>query len=610
MSVKRLATIVWMLAAFWLVGWSQTPQFTASPSATNVGAGEQFSVTFIFSGKSLPDSKDFKAPDFGSFVVMSGPNSSTNIQWINGRQTASISYSYSLYARSPGKATIGPAQIDYDGSIYKTQPLVIAVTQGKPSSPQAPAAAQDASLTDIKENLFIRATPSKRKITQGEQLTLVYKLYIHPRLGISQFALTKIPTYEGFWSEEFQIPSQWEITNETLDGKQYRVATIRKVALFATQSGSLKLAPLVAKAGVQVQARRRSNDPFDIFNDPFFARYQTVEQDVESNTITIDVEPLPGGTPTGFTGAVGRYTFSVTLDKSEVKAGDPLTLKVTVNGSGNVKLIGLPKPVIPADLEAYEPKVSEDITREGETIRGSKTAEYLMIPRNVGTRVIEPLVWSYYDLGQNRYVSFSSPRFEFTITPGKEISAGTVSNLSKENVRLLGEDIRFIRLSAGDVGPIGRRPFESFGLVLALVIPPILFLGAFAYRKRMERITGNLSSWKSRKAGKEAVKRLKAAKKILASGNTESYHAELAKALFAYLSDKLKIPQGSLSLERTMSALAERKVPNEARELMKQTIERAEFARFAPGSDTRSARQDLLDKATEAIDRLEESIRG
>ena len=607
--MKRVLTIALALGFVWIGAQSQTPSFTAAASATTVAAGEQFSVTYSFTGKSLPDSKDFKAPDFGQFVVMSGPNSSTSIQWINGRQTASIGYSYYLYARSPGKFTIGPAQIDYEGSIYKTESITVEVTQGKPQAPSASQspAVQDPTLASIKENLFIRAIPNKRRLMQGEQLTLVYKLYT--RLGISQFSLTRVPTYEGFWSEEFQLPSQWELTNETVDGKQYRVAIIRKVALFATQSGSLKLAPLVAKAGVQVQARRRPNDPFDVFNDPFFARYQTVEQEIESNSLMIEVEPFPPGSPASFTGAVGRYTFSAKLDKQEVKAGDPLTLTLSVSGSGNVKLIGLPKPVIPADLEAYEPKVSENISREGETIQGSKTAEYLMIPRNVGTRVIDPLAWSYYDLAQRRYVSFSSPRFEFSITPGKDISGSTVSGLSKEDVRLLGEDIRFLKLSPGDVQPIGRGPYESLGFLLALVLPPMVFVGAFAYRKRQERITGNLSSWKSRKAGKEAAKRLKMAKRILASGNTESYHAEISKALFAYLSDKLKIPQGSLSVDGTLGELARRKVPTETMALVKATIERAEFARFAPGSDTKTARQDLLDKAAEAIDNLEESIR-
>ena len=607
--MRRVLTIALFVAGVWGGLWSQTPSFTASASTLTVASGQQFSVTFTFTGKSLPDSKDFKAPDFGQFVVMSGPNSSTSIQWINGRQTASLGFSYYLYARSAGKFTIGSAQIDYDGSIYKTEPISVEVTKGQAqtsSNPQTPAV-QDPSLANIKENLFIRAIPTKRRVMQGEQLTLVYKLYT--RVGISQFAFTRVPTYEGFWSEEFELPSQWQVSDETLDGKQYKVAIIRKVALFATQSGSLKLAPLIAKAGVQIRSNRRPNDPFDVFNDPFFTRYQTVEQEVESNALTIEVEPFPSGAPASFTGAAGRFSFSAKLDKTEVKAGEPLTLTVTVSGSGNVKLIGLPKPVLPADFEAYEPKISENITREGETIRGSKTAEYLMIPRNVGTRVIEPLSWSYYDLAQNRYVSFSSPRFNFTITPGKEISGSTVSSLSKEDVRLLGEDIRFLKLDVGNVEPIGRKPYENFGFLLALILPPLAFVGAFAYRKRMEKITGNLSSWKSRKAGKEAAKRLKMAKKILASGNTESYHAEIAKALFGYLSDKLKIPQGSLSLDRTLAELTQRNVPADTIRLVRTTIERAEFARFAPATDTKTARQDLLDRASEAIEGLEETVR-
>ena len=580
---------------------AQDGTLNATVEPAKVAAGEQFQVTFIFSGSDVNSVRNLKAPDFRQFVVLSGPNQSTNMQWINGRISASISYTYALYARQPGKYTIGTATIEYKDKTLKSDPVQVEVTQSKPKQPQKQS--DQPEVANIGDNLFIKAIADKQRVRQGEQLTITFKLYT--RLSVSGYDLAKAPTFEGFWSEDFELSKQPALTTETVNGKQYRVAVIKKTALFATQAGKLKVAPLEVRCAAQMQSRRRSNDPFDVFfNDPFFQQTQTVNLDVKSNPLVINVDPIPSNAPSGFSGVIGRFAFNANVDKRNVKAGDPITMKLTISGTGNIKLVTLPKPELPADFESYEPKISEDISRDGGVIRGKKTAEYLIIPRNTGQRIIEPIHFTYYDLDQREYVSLRSPRFEFTITPGKDFSGSAISLSAKEDVRMLGEDIRFLKLSIGTL----QRANETgdFGLFwLGFVIPPILFIGAWFYRKRMEQVYGDMPKLLFEMAGREASKRLKKAKLILAQGNTESYNAEILRVLTQYLEHKLRTSKADFSLELAIERLKQHGVSSEMLQKLKMCMERAEFSRYAPGADTMGARKELLDVAAEVINGIE-----
>lgn len=589
----------------WMLLWSvaalaQDGSFTATVSQSKVGTGEQFTVTFAVSGADAMGAKNFRAPDFGQLLVLSGPNTSQSYQIINGSMSGSISYSYVLYARQTGKFTINAATIDYKGNQLKTQPILVEVVQGKP---QQKAQAPETNLANIGENLFVRAIADKQRARIGEQVTITYKLYT--RVSVSGYDLTKAPTYEGFWSEDIEQSHQPAVVNETYEGKQYRVAVIKRTALFATQAGNLKIAPLEVQCAVQVQTRRQSNDPFDIFNDPFFQQTQTQQLAIKSNPLAFTIEPLPSNAPQGFTGAVGQYSFAAAIDKNEVRAGDPITLKLAVSGNGNISLLSLPKPVLPADLEAYEPKITTNVTRDGGIIRGNKTAEYLLVPRNPGKRTIDPIPFAYYDLAQHHYVRLSSPKFDISITPGREIAGGSSSIASKEDIKLLGEDIRYLKLSPGELQNLSDSPLSGGMFYLGTFLPPLLFVGAFAYRKRMKAIYGDMPKFRFQQAGKEAARRLKQAKQLLAQGNTESYHAEISKALLGYLEDKLHLEKSSLTVEEAVNRLQQRGVDDNTLAQLRTCIERADFARFAPDSDTSGARKELLDAASAAINAIE-----
>ncbi len=591
-----------LLAAMSLTAIAQNGTFVASVDRATVGTGDRFEVSFAVSGPDVNGVKNFKPPNFNPFVVLSGPNQSTNMQFVNGQMSGSVTYTYYLYARQTGKYSIGAAGVEYKGTTLQTQPIQIEVVQGKPQTQQKEA---DAS-QNVGDNLFIRAFSDKQRVKQGEPVTVTYKLYT--RLQVSGYDIAKAPVYQGFWAEEIDQPKQPAVVNETFEGKQYRVAMIRKTALFPTQSGKLVISPLEVRCAYQLQSRKKSNDPFDsFFNDPFFSRMQNVEQDFKTNPLAVTVDPLPGNPPAGFSGAVGRFTFAATADKKEVKTGDPITLRLTITGSGNIKLLTPPKPNLPADFEAYDPKVTDEITRDGGVIRGKKVAEYLVIPRNAGDRAIEPIAFSYFDLDRNGYNTVRSQRFDFTVLQGKDVSSGTAI-ASKSDVRLLGEDIRFLKLTMGELQPIGESLFADNLLIALFVFPPIAFLGAFVFRKRQEKLSGKVDQLRFAKAGREATKRLKQARKLFSQGNTENYHSEVSKALMGYLEDKLHIPKASLTIDEAATLLEQHHVPSETVQTLRSCIERADFARFAPSSDTQQARAELLDAAAGIINNVERSF--
>lgn len=582
---------------------AQDGTFTASADPMTIASGEQFQLTFTFNGSDVNSVRNLKAPDFSQFVVISGPNQSTNMQWINGQMSASIVYSYNLYARQAGKYNIGSAAIEYKGKTVKSNPIQIEVTQGKPKQQQKQP---DQPGANIGDNLIVKAFSDKQRVRLGEQLIVTFKLYT--RVSVSGYDLAKAPTFDGFWSEDFDMPKQPAQTNETFNGKQYRSVVIKKTALFATQAGNLKIAPLDVRCAVQIQMKRRSNDPFDqFFNDPFFQQVQTTNLEVKSNPLIITVDPLPVNAPSGFSGAIGRFSFNASADKNTVKAGDPITLKVTVAGSGNIKLVTPPKPQLPADIESYEPKISEDISRDGGIIRGKKTAEYLLIPRNAGQRILEPMTFIYFDLDKKEYITLHSPRFEFSIEPGKEYSANNASTISKEDVRILGEDIRFLKLSIGNL-QLKEDTGSSGWFMFGIVLPPLAFAAAWFFRKRMEKIYGDMPRLLFEKAGREASIRLKKARALLEQGNTESYHAEILIALTEYLEHKLGTAKADFIMDTTVAKLQQRGVKEEVIRSLKICMERAEFARFAPASDTTEARKELLDVAAGAINGIEQTF--
>ncbi len=576
----RSFILLLVLSALACPAFSQNAAFTASVDKNQLTTSDQLQVTFWLNGSS--GGKNFRPPTFNDFLVLSGPNQSTSMQFINGSMSSSVSYGYVLQPRAEGKFTIGPATIEYDGKLLKSQPVAIQVSKGA-ARPNQGKQGNDAEVgKQIGDNLYLKVVIDKSKIYQGEQITVTYKIYT--RVSVVNYQISKVPALTGFWSEDVEVPKQIQLTTETIAGKQYRVGILKKVALFPQRSGSLDLDPMEVECVVQVQSRKKTNDLFDqFFNDPFFGNVQNVNYKVHSDPVKINVLPLPSASvPASFHGAVGKYAMEVWLDKEKTSTNEPVTLKVKITGRGNIKLLEAPSLNVPPDIERYDPKVSDNISKGAEVLTGSRTFEYLLIPRHAGEQHIPPVEFSYFDLDKKSYSTLSGPAFTVNVAKGTQTVSSTVSGLGKEDVKMLGEDIRFIKSDQFTFRRKGTS-FVSSPVFYVLALSPFFaFVGFVVLLRRREKALGDVAGLRNRKARKVAQRRLTEAKKFLDAQKKEEFYAETSRALFGYISDKLAIPPADLSLESIRRSLEGRGVKAELVERLARSLEQCEFARFAP----------------------------
>ncbi len=584
---------------------AQDVSFTASVDRNRIEMGEQIEITFSLNGSG----KNFQPPPFNDFLVLSGPNQSTSMQFINGALSQSISYSYILQPRAEGKFTIAPASIESGGKKIQSNSITIEVTKGasKPK-PQQSQTQEEASISkQISDNLFIRVSVDKSNVYQGEQITATYKLYT--RVNITNYSVSKVPSFTGFWNQEIELPKNPQFGIEVLNGIQYRVATLRKTALFPQQSGTLEIDPMEADFVVQVQTRRRSGDIFDqFFNDPFFGNVRNVEHKSISNSLKVNVRPLPTNPPPGFSGAVGKFSAEFWLDKTETKSNEAVTLKVKISGRGNLKLIQPLKINFPSDLDSYDPKISDNISQATNIISGSRTFEYLLIPRRQGNQKISSFTFTYFDPTKKEYVSINSPDFNLNVTKGSDIVSAPIAGLSKEEIKLLGQDIRFIKSDPIKFKKHGKTFFGSMLFWGLSIVPIFLFLGFIFLYKRYEQNVSDVIRFKSKRATKIAKKRLATTKHLLSAKKREEFYEELSKALWGYVGDKLGIQLAELSRETVGISLKARNVSDESINKILTTLDHCEFARFAPTSDSLDM-QNIYNQTVDLISTIEEEIK-
>lgn len=611
MSFRFTAKVALFAAVFFVIPaalFSQT--FTASVNNTTVGLNDQFQVSFTFSGQNINGLSNFSAPDFKDFSVISGPNQSSSMQIINGSVSGSMTYSYYLQPKKTGKFTIGSATVDYSGKPMSTEPLTITVVKGSPK----PAAASPQNKTgvssqDISDNLFILATADRKTAYLGQQVIVTYKLYT--RLPIaSQLQVSQLPSYEGLWAEELNMPGVITFSTEVYNGKQYRVGVLKKVALFPSQLGRLDVTPMVLTIPVEVRQKQRGGgDIFNqFFNDPFFNSYRTINYKATSNTIHLDVLPLPSkNVPPSFNGAVGDYTISSQIDTTGAQADEPLTLKITLNGEGNISLLDMPQLNLPSGFTQYQPKTTQKINRDG-TISGSKTFEYLIVPRVSGKKELPPVKFSYFNPARESYVTLATPSYSLDIRPGANSGGGAVAEYSKQGIKVLGQDIRYIKTSTDDLHRMGTTGLFGIGFWTATFLPLLGLTGLVTYKRRQDKLAGNIQLLRYQRAEKIARSRFKSAKALMEADNVTGFYAEISQALFGYLEDKLHIPKSELSLERAVEELQKRDIDGELVSKLKDSIEKCDFARFAPPSDGASAMSGMYNDLSKVIIDLERSL--
>jgi len=582
-------------------------KFEVSVDKTTVQQNERFQVYFTFDGGDRTSLQSFRPPNFKNFSVLSGPNQSSSMSIINGSVSSTITYSYIVIGPNIGEFTIESASVEHKGKVYRTDELKISVAKGATKSNNAKTNNQSMSTDELQENVFIRAIADKYNVVKGEQITVTYKLYT--KLNISSPQISKLPQYKGFWAEALETGNNIQFEVEMYDGVRYRSAVLKKVALFPTKSGQLTVTPFELEIPVIVKKSQRNNDPFDsFFNDSFFGRTETIQFKAISNDVVINVSDLPTiGMPESFAGAVGEFSFEATLDKNKVKANEPVTLKLEVNGKGNIELIDLPTVKLPPGFEQYDPKSFKNVNNKG-VVSGTKTEEYLIVPRVPGIKEIEPIKFSYFNPRLKKYIEETSSKFIINVGIGDSEYASTNSGFSKEDVKLLSQDIRFIQTSNFELVPKETGNIIKSWFWGMLIFPLFVMLITIGIKRRQDKLSGNVQLVKSRKAEKKAKLRLKFAQKALDENNLEKYYEEVSKGLFGYLEDKLQLQKAESSIEKVSSLLEKNGVNNELIKHVKDILEKCEFSRFAPQAQTTEIATDLYNETVNIIVEIENLV--
>lgn len=598
-------------ATFFQTSVAQDPQFTATVSKNPVGVNEQFQLIYTIN----TSASNFTPPSFKDFSVIAGPMQSSSMQFMNGAMSQSVTLTYYLQAKAEGTFRIDPATISAGGKRLQSNAVSLTVVKGnpKPQSQGQQGGDEDNGSDEalLSKNIFLKASVSKANVMQGEAVLVTYKLYT--RVNVVNYTIEKLPAYTGFWSQELKMPERLELRDENINGINYKVGVLKKVILFPQQAGALVLEPMKGTCVARVQQqRKRSNNPFDIFNDPFFSDpffgmgARDVNVALKSEAVKINVASLPPTSDPAFKGSVGKFTMEATLDKGSIKANDAVNIKVKITGKGNLKLIEAPAINIPDDIETYEPKVNESINVSEAGVSGSRTFEYLMIPRHGGSYKIDPVNFTFFDLDKKQYVKLSSSDFNLKVEGSKGDEGAAVAVQSKADFKLLGKDIRFIKTTVGN-NELASGFYGSLLFYLLLLLPFILIILVALYKRRRDELEGNISLTRSRNATRMAQKRLAVAKKLLDENRTDKFYEEVYKALNIYCTDKLSIGFADLSKENLKMSLALLKVTESTINQLVDTIETCEMARFA-SSALSSSPNNVYNNAVQIITKIEDEI--
>ena len=575
-----------------------------------VAMGEQFRLGFTLNDRGT----DLQLPDLSNFDVLMGPSTSqsSSIQIINGKTTQSSSFSYIfiLRAKKEGKFTIRPASIKVGGKTYESNSLSIEVVKGQPQQASGGQGGGQSSQQDdtptgnvSKDNLFVRIAVDKTNVSKGEQILATVKLYISQNVPLNGFDEVKLPSYEGFWTKDIDVPSQVNFTREVYNGRIYQVGVLKKTILFPQQIGNIRIDPFEITCLVRQRVRQQQS-----FFDDFFDNYRVVKAKVVSDPLTIAVKDLPNQ-PANYSGAVGNFNFTGEMDKTNAKSNEAMTLKLTVSGTGNLNLINPPKIELPQDFEAYEPKTTDWTMASDNGMSGSVTFEYLFIPRYAGNFTIPAVQFVYFNPATRQFVTKSTEAFNLRIEKGKDdANAATVSSYSKEDVKMIGKDIRFIKQNKAKLKPKGSSFYgtlEFYGIFILSLIGFAVFY--VLNRKKIEE-SKNITLVKNKRANKVALKRLKEASVFLKNNQAEKFYEAVIKALWGYLSDKLSIPLADLNREKASAALLEKGISQDVVTELMKIIDDCEFARYAPAAFS-GTMQEIYDGAAKVMGIFEKLIK-
>lgn len=608
--MRKIIFLLFTILAAWQVKAADKVRFVAE-AADVVVSGDQVRLVFTVNSQ---DIKDFRAPSIKGFDVLMGPSRSqqSSIQIINGKRTSnsSTAFTYILLAGSPGTYTIPAASVEVNGEKVFSNAISIKVLPqdqnsgnsgnnggGSASSSRSQAAGSRISAND----LFITATASKTTVHEQEAILLTYKVYTVVNL---RQLYGKMPDLKGFHTQEVELPQQKTFTLEHYKGRNYNTTVWSQYVLFPQQTGKLEI-PSITFDGVVAQ-QTVSDDPFDAFFNG--GGYVEVKKKITTPKVVINVQPLPAK-PAGFSGAVGEFKLASSINATDVKTNDAVTIKLTLSGTGNMKLIGTPEVKFPQDFEIYDPKVTDDYKLTNSGLTGTKTFEYLAIPRHAGNFTIPAVEFTYFDLKSNSYKTLKTEAYNLKVAKGQGNADQVISDFTnKESVKMLGKDIRFIKLDDPSLRPKGDFFFGTVGYYLCYLIPLLLFV-VFAVIYRQKALeNANVAKVKTKKANKVATRRMKLAGKLLAENKKNEFYDEVLKALWGYISDKLSIPVSQLSKDNIEAELTNYGVQEVLIAEFIGVLNECEYARYAPGNEN-EAMDKVYSASVEVISKMENSIK-
>lgn len=610
--MKRLYAILTILLCCAEFLSAQVTLKIQAPSVTEVG--RRIRVSYV---ANTQDVDDIQVGDFPGFNVAYGPSTSSSSSFtiINGKttQSSSLTFTYTLIAKEEGKFTIPAATIKSGGKSYKSGTAVIEVfpssanTQGRSQQSQQGSQQRSSrqrshsSASDISSNeLYMTVTASKKRIYEQEAVLLTYKLY--SLVSIRQIS-GEMPQLDGFHVQEVDSKAQMTVKYELVNGKTYGTAVWRQYVLFPQKTGKLKVPSITFDSQVEIQ--NTSMDPFDVFFGGG-SLTQLVKKSITTPAIAIDVLPLPDPKPANFAGAVGKYTISGQLTPQQVNANDAATLRLTVSGQGNMKLMKAPKVNFPQDFEIYDPKVDDKTVNTSAGAKGNVVYDYIIVPRHGGKFTIAPVEFCYFDPDAHAYKTLKTDSFSLAVAKSK--TNGGSSYHEQEDLKILNNDIRYIKLgdiedTDSDVTFFGSTSYWMYYIVSASVFVLLLLL----FNRQIKK-SRDIARMREQKAGKAASKRLKTASKLMNQHQSEAFYDEVMKALLGYAGDKLNIENANLNKDNVSSSLQSVGVPQSLVDAYMNIISECEFARYAPG-DPDATMEKIFASASDVINDLDTAIK-
>ena len=578
-----------------------------------VETGERFRIQYSVNSQ---DVSGFSYPSFNGFDVIYGPSTSsqTSVQYVNGKmsQSSSYTYTFTLVAQNTGTFTVPAASIQVGGKTYKSQSLKIQVVassgggrqQTQRQSRQGSQAVSRPQSSDISSSdLFMTANASRTKVYEQEAILVTYKLYT--LVNLTQLD-GKLPTLDGFQIQEINLPRTKEFTTESYNGKIYHTVVWTQYVLFPQKSGTLEIPPITYE-GVVVQ-QNRAIDPIEAFFNGTAGMVE-VKKKITTPKLTIHVSPLPAK-PSNFSGAVGTFSVSSSVNTDKVKANDAITLKVRVKGTGNMKLISAPEVAFPKDFETYDAKATDNFSLTHSGLSGYREFEYLAVPRHPGKYTVPAAEFVYFDTGTHTYKTLKTEPYTIIVEKGSG-TGGSMSSYvnNQQDVKELNRDILYIKTDEARPHRPDDNLFGSWKYWGAYLIPVVLFAVTLVVGRKRIRDNANIAKSRGRKANKVAKKRLKVAGRLLKEKNQNEFYDEVMRALWGYIADKLNIPLATLNKENVNMQLTDKGVGMELIDEFIKALDECEFARYAPGNPNENM-EAVYGRAVNVIEKMEDSIRN